>query len=611
MSNFKNKRNIAIIAHVDHGKTTLIGQILLWVGKLKSEGFSNAIVDNNAIEKERGITILAKCTSFEYKDIKYNIVDTPGHADFGGEVERVLSMVDGVLLLVDSSEGPMPQTKFVLSKALAAGLKPIVMINKVDRSDARTLEVLHEVFDLFIALGANDEQIDFPVLYGSGRDGWASNDMSVKKDGFEDVFDVLSSSIPSPKIIEREEFSMLTTILSSDLYVGRLLIGKVYSGRAKVGDTLKGISLDGRLIENIKLTKLFGFSGVDKVQVDYVEAGDIVAIAGAEKISVSDTICSIGINQAIESTKVDPPTMAVTISVNDSPLAGTEGTKVTSRMILDRLEKEAETNVAISLKISPVGDSFVLGGRGELQLGIIIENMRREGFELSVSRPRVLFKKGENGQVLEPIDQVIIDVDEGYSGTVIEKLSLRKGELIDMKTHGNNKARIIFKVPVRGLIGYQTEFRSDTRGEGIMNRIFDGYEPFRGEIAGRKKGVLISNSNGESVAYSLANLEERGILFIGSGVKVYEGMIIGENSRDNDLDVNPVKSKQLTNIRAAGNDDAIRLTPPKEMTLEDIISYIQDDEEAEVTPKNIRIRKKELVAGKRKKSASQVIEFEE
>lgn len=597
-------RNIAIIAHVDHGKTTLVDNLLRQSQTFKGQhqDIADRLMDCNDQEKERGITILAKCTSMVHADVKYNIVDTPGHADFGGEVERVLSMVDGVVLLVDSSEGPMPQTKFVLSKALALGLKPIVVINKVDRPDRRISEVLNEVFDLFCALDATEEQLDFPVLYASGRSGWAATEEGVQGTDLEPLFSLVLKHVPAPAVDKDAPFSMLATILSSDPYVGRVLIGKVYSGIATIGSNVKGMSLDGATIENAKLTKLFGFRGIERMPIEEAVAGDIVAIAGLEKTSVADTICEPEFNTPIKSTPIDPPTMAITIGVNTSPLAGTEGKKVTSRMILDRLQREAETNVAISLSIGEGGESFEVGGRGELQLGVLIENMRREGFELSVSRPQVLFKTDEVGQKLEPVEEVFIDVDECYSGTVVEKLSMRKGDMKDMRPSSGGKMRIIFHVPSRGLIGYQSEFRNDTRGTGTLNRVFYSYQPYKGEIPSRRNGVLISNSSGEAVAYALWNLEDRGMMFITPKTKLYEGMIIGEHNRDNDLEVNPIKGKQLTNIRAAGSDEAIRLTPPKIFTLEETLSYIKDDELVEVTPTSIRLRKRFLDPNARKRA---------
>jgi len=602
MTNKNNIRNLAIIAHVDHGKTTLIDNILKQSNTFReNQQVDERVMDSNELEKERGITILAKCTSVYYQNYKLNIVDTPGHADFGGEVERVLSMVEGVVLLVDASEGTMPQTKFVLSKALKLGLQPIVIINKVDRADSRIDEVLNEVFELFSTLDATEAQLNFPVLYAVGRDGWAIQDMKNTPQDLTPLFNLIIQHIPAPKVNFEAPFSMLATILTADPYVGKILIGKVYSGIAKVNTTVKVLNLAGEVVETTKLTKLYGFKGLERIPLTEIGAGDIIAIAGVESASVADTICDPSVNEPIHSTPIDPPTMAINIAVNDSPLAGQEGTKLTSRMILDRLKKEAETNVAITLTIDPSGDSFEVGGRGELQLGVLIETMRREGFELSVSRPRVLFKKDQQGKLLEPIEEVVIDVDDPYSGVVVEKLSQRRGELKDLRPSGGNKSRIVFHVPSRGLIGYQTEFRNDTRGTGVLSRLFYDYEPFKGEIESRRNGMLVSNCDGETTTYAMVNLEERGVLFIPSRTKVYEGMIIGEHSRENDLEVNPVKGKKLTNMRAAASDKALVLTPHRELTLEEIISYIDEDELVEVTPKNIRLRKKQLLAHARKK----------
>jgi len=598
-----NIRNIAIIAHVDHGKTTLVDAMLKQTGTFRSnQDVEERVMDSNDLEKERGITILAKCTSVVRHDTRINIVDTPGHADFGGEVERVLSMVDGVVLLVDAAEGPMPQTKFVLSKALRLGLRPIVVINKIDRSDGRPDEVINEVFDLFVALDASDEQLDFPVLYASGRAGWCDKELEGKRENLDPLFDTILSYVNEPDVDKEAPFSMLVTILDADPYLGRILTGRVYSGRAKVGIPIKAINLKGEVMEQGRMTKLLSYQGIKRYPVTEAEAGDIICIAGLEKASVADTIGELVINTPIASTPIDPPTMAITISVNDSPIAGKEGSKVTSRMISDRLFAEAETNVAITVKQSENKDAFEVGGRGELQLGVLIENMRREGFELSVSRPRVLPKiDPDTGEKLEPIEEVVVDVDEEYSGTVVEKISQRKGEMQDMRPSGGGKTRIIFHVPARGLIGYQSEFMTDTRGTGIMNRLFHGYAPYKGDIAGRRNGVLISTDNGEAVAYALWNLQDRGIMFVNPQDKVYAGMLVGEHSRDNDLEVNVLKNKQLTNIRTTSKDEAIRLVPPLMMTLEQMISYIQDDELVEVTPKSLRLRKKFLDSNERKR----------
>ncbi|HEU5046363.1 MAG TPA: translational GTPase TypA [Rickettsiales bacterium] len=598
-----NMRNIAIIAHVDHGKTTLVDAMLKQTGTFRAnQDVEERVMDSNDLEKERGITILAKCTSVVRDDTRINIVDTPGHADFGGEVERILSMVDGVVLLVDAAEGPMPQTKFVLTKALRLGLRPIVLINKIDRSDARPDEVIDEVFDLFVALEASDAQLDFPVLYASGRAGWCIKNLTDEKVNLDPLFDTILSYVEAPDVDKDAPFSMLATILDSDPYLGRILTGRVYSGRARVGIPIKAINLKGEVVEQGRMTKLLSFQGIKRMPVNEAEAGDIICIAGLENASVSDTIGELSINTPIASTPIDPPTMAITIAVNDSPYAGKEGTKVTSRLIADRLFAEAETNVAISVKETAGKDAFEVGGRGELQLGVLIETMRREGFEVSVSRPRVLIKTDpDTGEKLEPIEEVVVDVDEEYTGTVVEKVSLRKGEMTDMRPSGGGKTRIIFHVPSRGLIGYQSEFMTDTRGTGIMNRLFHGYAPYKGDIAGRRNGALISTDTGEAVAYAIWGLQERGIMFINPQDKVYEGMIVGEHSRDNDLEVNVLKNKQLTNIRTTSKDEAIRLTPPLMMTLEQMISYIQDDELVEVTPKSLRLRKRFLDANDRKR----------
>jgi GTP-binding protein len=599
-----NIRNIAIIAHVDHGKTTLIDQMLRQSGTFRAnQQVAERIMDSNALEKERGITILAKCTSITLPDMRLNIVDTPGHADFGGEVERVLSMVDSALLLVDAAEGPMPQTKFVLNKALKLGLKPIVVINKVDRSDARCDEVVNEVFDLFVALDANDDQLDFPIVYASGRSGWAAHSLTDPRENLDPLLETIRKHVPLPDVDKNAPFAMLVTILEADPYLGRVLTGRVYSGSMKINSNVKAMNLNGETVESARLSKIFGFRGVEKVAVDVIEAGDIVAIAGLSLASVADTICSAEVSVPIKSTPIDPPTMAITISVNDSPLAGTEGSKVTTRMIYERLMKETENNVAIKVKESDEKDAFEVGGRGELQLGVLIETMRREGFEMSVSRPRVLYKKDESGKTLEPIEELVVDVDDEYSGVVVEKISLRKGQMVDMRPSGAGKTRVIFHVPSRGLIGYQGEFLTDTRGTGIMNSSFYEYAPYKGPIGGRRNGVLISMQSGVAVAYALWNLEERGKLFINPQTKVYEGMIIGEHSRDNDLEVNPIKGKQLTNMRTTSKDEAVKLIPPVTLSLEQAMSYIANDELLEVTPQSIRLRKKLLDPNDRKRAS--------
>ncbi len=595
-------RNIAIIAHVDHGKTTLVDTLLRQSGTFRdNQHVAERAMDRNDLERERGITILAKCTSVFYNDIRINIVDTPGHADFGGEVERVLSMVDGVLVLVDAAEGPLPQTKFVTAKALRLGLKPMVLINKVDRPDADPTRTHNMVFDLFSALDATEEQLDFPTLFGSGRDGWAAESPDGPKENLIPLFNLITSHVPEPKVETQAPFRLLSSILEYDLYLGRLLTGRIASGVVKTNMAVKALSPSGELIEQGRVTKVLAFRGLERVAVEEAQAGDIVTIAGLVKASVADTLADITVTEAIYSQPVDPPTLAMTFSVNDSPLAGTEGEKVTSRVIRDRLLREAEGNVAIRIKESGDKDAFEVAGRGELQLGILIETMRREGFELSISRPRVLIKTDENGQKLEPIETVVVDVDEPYSGIVVSKMSERKAELQEMRPSGGGKMRLEFLAPTRGLIGYHGEFLTDTRGTGMMNRIFHSYGPWRGTLAGRRNGVLIANADGEAVAYAMWNLEDRGPMMIVPGVKVYQGMIIGEHTRGNDLEVNVLKGKKLTNIRAAGKDENINLTPPIQMTLEKAIAYIEDDELLEITPKSIRLRKRYLDPNDRKR----------
>ncbi|HAH09130.1 MAG TPA: translational GTPase TypA [Alphaproteobacteria bacterium] len=598
-------RNIAIIAHVDHGKTTLVDQMLRQAGAFRdNQQIQERAMDSNELERERGITILAKCTSVEWQDLRINIVDTPGHADFGGEVERILSMVDGVVLLVDAAEGPMPQTKFVTSKALKLGLKPIVVINKIDRQDARADEVHNEVFDLFAALDATDEQLDFPTLYASGRSGWATPSLDGPRENLAPLFEIIASYVPPPKVggSAGEPFKMLTTVMHADPYLGRILTGRIEAGTVVANKNLKALSRDGTLIEKARVTKILAYRGLQRVAVDSAQAGDIVALAGFTEPTVADTLCDMEVEVPIQALPIDPPTIAITISVNDSPLAGREGSKVQSRIIRERLMREADTNVAIRVRDSDNADAYEVAGRGELQLGVLIETMRREGFELSISRPRVLFRDDpETGERQEPLEEVIIDLDEVYSGVVIEKMAKRKAEMVEMKPSGAGKTRVVFLAPSRGLIGYHGEFLTDTRGTGIMNRVFAKYDAYRGPIDGRRNGVLIANGEGEAIAYSLNMLEERGQLFIEPGTKVYEGMIIGEHSRDNDLDVNPLRAKQLSNVRAAGKDDAIRLTPPRVMTLEQAIAYLGPDELVEVTPKSIRLRKRYLDPNDRKK----------
>ena len=596
-------RNIAIIAHVDHGKTTLVDQLFRQSGTFRdNQRVEERAMDSNDLEKERGITILAKPTSIEWEGTRINIVDTPGHADFGGEVERILSMVDGVILLVDSSEGAMPQTKFVTGKALALGLRPIVVVNKVDRPDERIQEVLDEVFDLFVSLEASDEQLDFPVLYASGRNGYASEDPQARSGTLTPMFQKIVDHVPPPSADPDGPFKFLVTLLDRDNFLGRVLTGLVFSGAVKTNQAIHALDNDGKIIETGRASKIMSFRGLERVPVDEAKAGDIISLAGLTVATVSNTICDPQVTEPLHAQPIDPPTLSMRFAVNDSPMAGREGTKVTSRMIRDRLAREAESNVAIKVTESADKDSFEVAGRGELQLGVLIETMRREGFELGISRPRVLFRDGETG-LEEPYETVVIDVDEEYSGTVVDKMAVRKAELTDMRPSGGGKTRITFSAPSRGLIGYHGEFLSDTRGTGIMNRLFEKYGPHKGKIEGRKNGVLISNGAGEANAYALGPLEERGILMVGVGEALYEGMIIGENAKPDDLEVNPMKSKALTNFRASGKDDAVRLTPPKKLTLEQAIAYIDDDEMVEVTPKSIRLRKRWLDPNERKKQA--------
>ena len=613
MSTAPNIRNVAIIAHVDHGKTTLVDTILQQSGTFReNQQVAERAMDKNDLERERGITILAKCTAVLWKGTKINIIDTPGHADFGGEVERVLSMADCAILLVDAAESVLPQTKFVLSKALKQGHRPIVVINKIDRPDARADEVLEEIFDLFVALEANDQQLDFPIMYASGRDGWCADSLDAPRESLTPLLDLILSHVPPPKVDANAPFAMLATLLDRDPYLGRVLTGRIYSGTAKVNMPVKAMGLDGKTVENFRLTKLLSYMGLQRTPVETAVAGDIICVAGMVEAYVANTICDTSVTEPIKSTPVDPPTMAVTITVNDSPLAGLEGKKLTSTMIRERLLSEGETNVAIRVTEAASRDAFEVAGRGELQLGVLLETMRREGFELSVSRPRVLFKKDENGNLTEPYEEVIVDVDDAYSGTVVEKLSIRKAEMTDMRPSGAGKTRIIFLAPSRGLIGYQSQFLTDTRGTGVMNRLYHSYGAYKGDIAGRRNGVLISTDKGESVAYAIFNLQDRGTMFIGAGEAVYQGMIVGENSRENDLDINVLKAKQLTNVRASGKDDATILVPPRKMSMEDMMSYIGDDELVEITPKSLRLRKKMLtptereIAKKQSKKAQDV-----
>ncbi|MFP4097456.1 MAG: translational GTPase TypA [Alphaproteobacteria bacterium] len=603
----ENLRNIAIIAHVDHGKTTLIDSIMKQSGTFRdNQKIDERMMDSGDLEKERGITILAKPTSIDWKKdgnkTRINIIDTPGHADFGGEVERVLHMADGVILLIDAAEGPLPQTKFVLGKALAQGLRPIVIINKIDRTDARPEEVVDEVFDLFVSLDASDEQLDFPILYASGRDGWCVRELGEEQKDLSPLLELVLHHVPAPNVEADKPFAMMATLLDSDPFLGRCLTGRVVQGSAKINEAVKAIDLEGNLVENGRLTKLLKFEGTERVPVSQVKAGDIICVAGLTKASVSDTIGTPALTQPLASTPIDPPTMSVTISVNDSPFAGREGSKVTSTMIRERLLAEAETNVAITFSESDDKDAFEIGGRGELQLGVLIETMRREGFEMSVSRPKVLFKTGEKGERLEPIEEIYIDVEEEYASSVIDALNQRKAEMTDMRSSGAGKTRITFLAPSRGLIGYQSKFLTDTRGTGVLNRLFHSYAPYKGELGQRRNGALISSETGTAVAYAIFNLQDRGAMFIGHQTPVYAGMIVGEHNRSNDLEINVLKGKKLTNIRASGSDDAVILTPPRIMSLEDMMSYINDDELMEVTPKSLRLRKKFLCPHERKKA---------
>jgi GTP-binding protein len=598
-------RNIAIIAHVDHGKTTLVDQLLRQSGAFRAnQQVMERAMDSNELERERGITILAKCTSVVWRGTRINIVDTPGHADFGGEVERILSMVDGVLVLVDAAEGPMPQTKFVTSKALRQGLRPIIVINKIDRSDARPQEVHNEIFDLFAALDADDDQLDFPTLYASGRAGWAVADLASPREDLSALFDLIVAHVPPPHVVRDAPFAMLVTTLEYDPYLGRVLTGLISQGQARINMTVKALSRDGRVIEEARLTKLLAFRGLDRRPIEEADAGDIIAIAGLGATTVADTICAPEQQTPLHASPIDPPTLAMTFSVNDSPLAGREGTKVTSRMIVERLHREAEGNVAFKISESDEKDAVEVAGRGELQLGVLIETMRREGYEMAISRPRVLVRyEPETGRRLEPIEEVVIDVDDAYTGIVVDKMAQRKAELVEMRPSGGAKQRLVFHAPTRGLIGYQGEFLTDTRGTGVMSRLFSGWEPWKGPIEGRRNGVLISNSEGAAVAYALWNLEERGPMFVTPGTPVYEGMVVGAHTRGQDLVVNPTKGKQLTNIRTTSKDEAVRLTPPILMTLEQAIAYIEDDELVEVTPKSIRLRKRHLDANVRKRAS--------
>lgn len=596
-------RNVAIIAHVDHGKTTLVDELLKQSGAIRAhQQMDERAMDSNDLEKERGITILAKATSVEWNGIRFNIVDTPGHADFGGEVERILSMVDGAVVLVDSAEGPMPQTKFVVGKALKVGLKPMVVVNKIDKPEARPDGVIDEVFDLFAALGATDEQLDFPVLYGSGRDGWMADKPEGPKDnGLTPLFELILKHVPEPVAMVDEPFAMIGTLLEADNFLGRLITGRVTAGVVRPNQAIKVLNGEGKVVEQGRISKILAYRGLERKSIDEGVAGDIITIAGLQKGTVADTFCDPSVSVALEAQPVDPPTVTMSFIVNDSPYAGLEGDKVTSRVIRDRLMREAEGNVALKIEESDDKDSFYVSGRGELQLSVLIETMRREGFELAVSRPRVVMQTGENGEKLEPIEEVVIDVDEEHAGIVVQKMSERKGDMVELKPSGGDRQRLVFHAPTRGLIGYLSELLTDTRGTAVMNRIFKGFEPHKGDIQGRVQGVLLSNDTGAAAAYALFNLEDRGPMVIDAGEKVYQGMIVGIHTRGNDLEVNVLKGKKLTNMRASGKDDAVKLTPPIKMTLERALSWIQDDELVEVTPKTMRLRKTYLDPNDRKR----------
>lgn len=603
MSEATSLRNIAIIAHVDHGKTTLVDCLLKQSGVFRAnEATSERMMDSNDLERERGITILAKTTSVQWGETRINIVDTPGHADFGGEVERILGMVDGAIVLVDSAEGPMPQTKFVVSKALKVGLKPIVAINKIDKPERRPDEVISEVFDLFADLGATDEQLDFPILYGSAKEGWMSTQYETPTGNMDELFDLVVKHVEPPQV-EEGPFRFLATTIAADNFLGRILTGRVTSGSVKPNQSFKAIDRKGNLVEQGRISKVLAFRGLERTPIEIARAGDIVSLAGMTKATVADTLCDASVTEPLEAQPIDPPTLSMTFRVNDSPLAGTEGTKVTSRMIWARLEKEAEGNVALKVERATDAEAFTVSGRGELQLAVLIETMRREGFELGVSRPQVVMQEGPNGEKLEPIEEVVIDVDDEHSGIIVQKLSERKADMLEMKPSGTGRTRMVFHAPTRGLIGYQGELLSDTRGTAVMNRVFHEYAPHKGRIQGRHTGVLIAMEKGEAVAFALWNLEDRGPMMIHPGEKVYGGMIIGEHNRDNDLEVNVLKGKKLTNMRASGTDEAVRLTPPLQMTLEKSLAYIQDDELVEVTPESIRLRKVFLDPNERKRAS--------
>ena len=601
MSN--NIRNITIIAHVDHGKTTMIDNLMKQSGSFReNEVVYERLMDSGELEKERGITILAKPASINWKDSRVNIIDTPGHRDFAAEVERVLSMADGALLLIDSAEGVMPQTKFVLAKALKQGLKPIVVINKLDKADQRANEVLDETFDLFVSLDANEEQLDFPVLYASGRSGWASKEVDGPRENLHPLLDLIIEHVKPAELDKTKPFAMLSTLLYADSFLGRSLVGRISQGTAKANQPIKAINLKGEKVDEGKLTKIFRYEGTKKVPIEIGEAGDIVVIAGLEKANVADTICDPELNEPIPATPIDPPTMSITISVNSSPLAGTEGKKLTSTQIRDRLVSEAQNNVGITFSQNANVDSFVISGRGELMLEILLTQMRREGFEMTVSPPKVLYQKDDAGNKLEPIEEITVDLDEEYSSKIIDSMNRRKGKLLDLKDTGKNKKRLVFHAPTRGLMGYTSRFLTLTKGTGVINRIFHGYGKFEGEMDGRKNGALISMSTGKAVAFAIFNLQARGEMFVTHNDPVYEGMIVGLTPKPGDMIINVMKGKQLTNMRTQGTDENVVLTPVRQMSIAEQLSMLNTDEALEITPKSLRLRKAILNPHDRKKS---------
>ncbi len=601
MSN--NIRNITIIAHVDHGKTTMIDNLMKQSGSFReNEVVDERLMDSGELEKERGITILAKPASIDWQDSRVNIIDTPGHRDFAAEVERVLSMADGALLLIDSAEGVMPQTKFVLAKALKQGLKPIVVINKLDKADQRANEVLDETFDLFVSLDANEEQLDFPVLYASGRSGWASKEVDGPRENLHPLLDLIIEHVKPADLDKTKPFAMLSTLLYADSFLGRSLVGKISQGTAKANQPIKAINLKGEKVDEGRLTKIFRYEGTKKVPIEVGEAGDIVIIAGLEKANVADTICDLEVTEPIHATPIDPPTMSITISVNSSPLAGKEGKKLTSTQIKDRLITEAQNNVGINFSQNANVDSFVISGRGELMLEILLTQMRREGFEMTVSPPKVLYQKDASGNKLEPIEEITVDLDEEFSSKIIDSMNRRKGKLLDLKDTGKDKKRLIFHAPTRGLMGYTSRFLTLTKGTGVINRIFHGFGKFEGEMDGRKNGALISMSNGKAVAFAIFNLQARGEMFVTHNDPVYEGMIVGLAPKAGDMIINVMKGKQLTNMRTQGTDENVVLTPVRQMSIAEQLSMLNTDEALEITPKSLRLRKAILNPTDRKKN---------